>query len=63
MAPESLRRQNMGRTQSTGATQVTSNTPLFIIIVGLLGLTSYLIATAPKITAQEREEMEKDWWS
>jgi hypothetical protein len=54
----------MGRTpQRKGARQVTSNTPLFIIIVGLLGLTSYLIATAPKITAQEREEMEKDWWS
>jgi hypothetical protein len=40
-----------------------SNTPLFIIIVGLLGLTAYAIATAPKTTAQEREEMEKDWWS
>jgi hypothetical protein len=54
----------MGRTpQRKGTRQMTSNTPLFIIIVGLLGLTSYLIATAPKITAQEREEMEKDWWS
>jgi len=42
---------------------MTSNTPLFIIIVCLLGLTSYLLVTAPEITAQEREEMEKDWWS
>ena len=38
---------------------MTSNTPLFIIIVCLLGLTSYLLVTAPEITAQEREEMEK----
>jgi hypothetical protein len=39
-----------------------SDTPLFIIIVGLLALTTYLIVTAPKITAQERKEMEEDWW-
>lgn len=39
-----------------------SDTPLFIIIVGLLGLTAYLIVTAPKTTAQERKEMEEDWW-
>ena len=41
---------------------MTSDTPLFIIIVGLLGLTAYLMATAPKTTAQERKEMEEDWW-
>jgi hypothetical protein len=40
-----------------------SDTPLFIIIVGLLALTTYLMVTAPKTTAQEREEMEEDWWS
>lgn len=35
---------------------------LFFVIAGLLLLTFYLMATAPKITAQEREEMEEDWW-
>jgi hypothetical protein len=39
-----------------------SDTPLFIIIVGLLALTTYLMVTAPKITEQERKEMEEDWW-
>jgi hypothetical protein len=39
-----------------------NNTPLFAIIVGLLGLTAYLIATAPPVTAQDRKEMEEDWW-
>ena len=39
-----------------------TDTPLFIIVVGLLGLAAYLIATAPPTTAQEREEMEDDWW-
>jgi hypothetical protein len=39
-----------------------TDTPLFIIIVGLLIVTAYLMATAPKITAQERKEMEEDWW-
>jgi hypothetical protein len=41
---------------------MTDNTPLFAIIIGLAALTAYLIATAPKTTAQEREEMEEDWW-
>jgi hypothetical protein len=39
-----------------------SNTPLFIIIVGLLGLTGWLIATRPVITNEERKSMEEDWW-
>lgn len=39
-----------------------SNTTLFIIIVGLLGLTGYLIATRPVITDEERKSMEEDWW-
>jgi hypothetical protein len=48
--------------RNKGKKQMTSDTPLFIIIMGLLGLTAYLLATAPKITAQERKEMEEDWW-
>jgi hypothetical protein len=39
-----------------------SDTPLFIIIVGIVAFAAYLIATAPKITEQERKEMEEDWW-
>jgi hypothetical protein len=41
---------------------MTNDTPLFIIITWLLILTAYLMATAPKTTAQERKEMEEDWW-
>jgi hypothetical protein len=41
---------------------MTDNTPLFFIVVGLLSLTAYLIATKPKITEQERKEMEEEWW-
>jgi hypothetical protein len=39
-----------------------NDTPLFVIIVGLAILTTYLIATKPKITEQDRKEMEEDWW-
>ena len=39
-----------------------NDTPLFFVVMGLLALTAYLIATAPKITEQERKEMEEDWW-
>ena len=39
-----------------------TDTPLFFVILGLAALTAYLIATKPKTTAQEREEMEEDWW-
>ena len=35
---------------------------LFATVIGLFGLTCYLIATQPEITLQEREEMEEDWW-
>jgi hypothetical protein len=35
---------------------------LFFVVMGLLILTAYLMATKPEITAQEREEMEEDWW-
>ena len=41
---------------------MTEDTPLFVIVVGLVILTAYLIATAPKTTAQERKEMEEEWW-
>jgi hypothetical protein len=36
---------------------------LFFVIVGIVALTTYLIATATPTTAQERKEMEEDWWS
>jgi hypothetical protein len=39
-----------------------SDTPLFFVVMGLLGLTAYLMMTAPKTTAEERKEMEEDWW-
>ena len=42
---------------------MTNDTPLFFIIVGIVAFAAYLIATAPKITEQERKEMEEDWWS
>jgi hypothetical protein len=41
---------------------MTGDTPLFFAIIGLLGIAAYLMATKPKTTAQEREEMEEDWW-
>jgi hypothetical protein len=41
---------------------MSSDTPLFIIIIGLLGLTGWLIATRPVITDEERKSMEEDWW-
>ncbi len=39
-----------------------TETPLFFVVLGLLALTAYLIAKAPPTTAQERKEMEEDWW-
>jgi len=42
---------------------MTSNNWLFITVIGLLGLTGWLIATRPVITPEERKEMEEDWWS
>ena len=41
---------------------MSSDTPLFFVILGLVALTAYLISTAPKTTAEEREKMEEDWW-
>jgi hypothetical protein len=42
---------------------MTADNWLFIIVIGVLGLTGYLIATRPTITPEERKEMEEDWWS
>ena len=42
---------------------MSSDNILFLVVIGLIILTAYLAATKPEITAQEREEMEKDWWS
>ena len=39
-----------------------NDTPLIFIIIGLAVLAAYLMATKPVTTAQEREEMEEDWW-
>jgi len=41
---------------------MTSDNWLFITVVGLITLTAYLVATKPKITEQERKEMEEEWW-
>jgi hypothetical protein len=43
--------------------QMTADNWLFISIIGVIILATYLNATKPKITQQEREEMEEDWWS
>ena len=32
----------------------------FIVGVGIM--TTYLVMTAPDITAQERKDVEEDWW-
>ena len=41
---------------------MTTETSLFFVVMGLIILTAYLTATAPKTTAQDRKEMEEDWW-
>ena len=41
---------------------MTADNWLFILVILVWLLTAYLIATAPETTAQERKEMEKDWW-
>ncbi len=43
--------------------QMTADNWLFITVMGVIILATYLNATKPKITQQEREEMEEDWWS
>jgi hypothetical protein len=42
---------------------MTADNWLFIAIMGVITLAAYLNATKPKITEQERKEMEEDWWS
>lgn len=39
-----------------------SERALFIVIMAVLGLTGYMFATRPPLTAQDRKEMEEDWW-
>jgi|694.fasta_scaffold68321_12 hypothetical protein len=39
-----------------------SERALFFFIVGVGLLTTYLMLTAPELTAQDRKEMEEDWW-
>jgi hypothetical protein len=41
---------------------MSNDTPLFFVVMGLLALTAYLMVTAPPRTAEERKEMEEDWW-
>ena len=45
---------------------MTSENWLFVFILGLLGLTGYLIVTRPVITLDTldapEEEMEEEWW-
>ena len=41
---------------------MTSNNWLALIVLGVLGVTGYLIATRPAITPEERKSMEEEWW-
>ena len=41
---------------------MSSDRLLFFIVMGIGILTTYLMMTAPPRTAQERKEMEEDWW-
>jgi hypothetical protein len=41
---------------------MTSNNWLFITVIGLLGLTGWLIATRPVISDDDRKSMEEEWW-
>lgn len=35
---------------------------LFFLIVGIFGLTCYLMMTAPEISPEDRRDMEEEWW-
>jgi hypothetical protein len=41
---------------------MTADNWLFLLVISVWTLTAYLIATAPPTTAQERKDMEDDWW-
>ena len=42
---------------------MTADNWLLLLVISVLILTAYLIATAPDITEQERKEMEDEWWT
>jgi hypothetical protein len=42
--------------------QMTADNWLFVLVMGIIILAAYLAATKPKITEQERKEMEEEWW-
>jgi hypothetical protein len=41
---------------------MTDNNWLAMIIIGMLGVMIYIIATRPTITPEERKSMEEEWW-
>lgn len=41
---------------------MTSNNWLALLILSILGVTAYMVATRPEITKEERESMEEEWW-
>jgi hypothetical protein len=41
---------------------MTADNWLFITVMGVIILAAYLSATKPKITEEERKEMEEEWF-
>jgi hypothetical protein len=41
---------------------MTSDNWLALFMLGVVGVTVYGILTRPKITPEERESMEEEWW-
>lgn len=35
---------------------------LFFTVIGILGLTCYLMINAPEISLEDRKDMEEEWW-
>jgi hypothetical protein len=52
---------NDDATSEIGKTMTADNW-LFVLVMGIIILAAYLAATKPKITEQERKEMEEEWW-
>lgn len=42
---------------------MTSSNWLLVFITATIGLTAYLIATAPTTSNEDLDDMEEDWWS